>query len=159
GRLFRPSPFAVDYEGDLVWIGNWGDDERTAELREYLLDPVKELGLKAAVYGVRYPPGAREALEAAGVEYRGWLPNYRAQEVFSKFRFTVHVPRKPYVEFLPGIPTIRVFEALACGIPLICAPWDDVEGLFTPGEDFLVARNGREMKDCMTALKEDAQLA
>jgi spore maturation protein CgeB len=35
---------------------------------------------------------------------------------------------------LPGIPTIRVFEAMACGIPLVCAPWDDTEELFTPGE-------------------------
>jgi spore maturation protein CgeB len=40
---------------------------------------------------------------------------------------------------LPGIPTIRVFEALACGIPLVSAPWDDSEHLFRPGEDFLVA--------------------
>ena len=54
-------------------------------------------------------------------------------EVFARFRVTVHVPRRPYVEALPGIPTIRVFEALACGIPLVCAPWDDAEGLFTPG--------------------------
>ena len=34
---------------------------------------------------------------------------------------------------LPGIPTIRVFEALACGIPLVSAPWEDCEGLFRPG--------------------------
>ena len=58
---------------------------------------------------------------------------------------TVHIPRQPYVQALPGIPTIRPFEALACGIPLICSPWQDVEGLFTPGTDFLIARHGREM--------------
>ncbi len=62
---------------------------------------------------------------------------------FARFRVTVHVPRRPYVLALPGIPTIRPFEALACGIPLISAPWDDAEGLFTPGEDFLVARGRR----------------
>jgi spore maturation protein CgeB len=45
----------------------------------------------------------------------------------------VHVPRRPYVQALPGIPTIRVFEALACGIPLVSAPWDDSEGLFDAG--------------------------
>jgi len=157
-RVFR-STFAFDYEGDLVWIGNWGDEERTDELREFLLNPVRELGLKARVYGVRYTPSAREALEGAGIEYSGWLPNYRVPEIFGKFRFTVHVPRAPYVTTLPGIPTIRVFEALACGIPLICAPWDDCEGLFTPGEDFLVARDGEQMKQRMTALMEDAQLA
>jgi spore maturation protein CgeB len=59
---------------------------------------------------------------------------------------TVHVPRRPYVRALPGIPTIRPFEALACGIPLISSPWRDVEGLFKPGTDFLVARDGAQMK-------------
>ena len=59
---------------------------------------------------------------------------------------------------LPGIPTIRVFEALACGIPLICAPWQDTEALFTPGEDYLVARDGPEMQAHMSALATDSAL-
>ena len=63
-------------------------------------------------------------------------------EVFARFAVTVHVPRRPYVAALPGIPTIRVFEALACGIPLVSAPWDDVEGLFGP-DDMLFARRWR----------------
>ena len=37
---------------------------------------------------------------------------------------------------LPGIPTIRPFEALACGIPLVSAPWHDAEHLFRDGLDF-----------------------
>ena len=135
-----------EYDGDLVWIGNWGDEERTAELHEFLINPVKELGLKAKIYGVRYPEHARKALAEAGIEYGGWLPNYKAAEEFAKYKVTVHVPRRPYVEALPGIPTIRPFEAMACGIPLISSPWDDAENLFTPGQDFLVARTGEEMK-------------
>ena len=71
----------------------------------------------------------------------------------------MHIPRRPYVKSLPGIPTIRVFEALACRIPLICAPWDDIEGLFTPGEDFLVARDENEMVACMDALIRDTEMA
>jgi hypothetical protein len=70
----------------------------------------------------------------------------------------VHVPRRPYREALPGIPTIRIFEALACGIPLVSAPWEDAEGLFTPGRDFLVARSGREMERHLWALMNDAEL-
>jgi spore maturation protein CgeB len=55
------------------------------------------------------------------------------------------VPRRPYAAALPGIPTIRPFEALACGIPLISAPWEDRERLFRGGRDFLYARSGNEM--------------
>lgn len=141
-------------EYDLVWIGNWGDEERTAELREYLLDPAGELGLRACVYGVRYPESARKEMESAGIEYKGWLPNHRVPEVFAQARFTVHVPRGPYARALPGIPTIRVFEALACGIPLISAPWMDSEHLFRPGLDFAFATSGAEMKRQMRAMLE-----
>lgn len=144
-RVFQPRASAPR-EGDLIWIGNWGDEERSAELREMLLEPVAALGLRARAYGVRYPEAARAALAAARIAYGGWLPNFDVPDAFARHAVTVHVPRRPYAEALPGIPTIRVFEALACGIPLISAPWRDDEGLFRPGEDFLVARDGAEMK-------------
>ncbi|MFN7131627.1 MAG: glycosyltransferase [Myxococcales bacterium] len=157
-RIFRPQE-SEKQEGDLVWIGNWGDEERTAELHEFLLNPVKSLGLSAKVYGVRYPDHAKEALARCGIAYGGWLPNFEAPRVFARYRVTVHVPRRPYVEALPGIPTIRPFEALACGIPLISAPWNDAEGLFTPGKDFLVARTGEEMKQQLRRVLSDRALA
>ncbi|MEX0741884.1 MAG: glycosyltransferase, partial [Phycisphaeraceae bacterium] len=72
--------------GDVVWIGNWGDEERTAELEEYLIEPVRRLGLRAAVYGVRYPESAIRALDRAGIAYKGWLPNHRVPEVFASYR-------------------------------------------------------------------------
>jgi spore maturation protein CgeB len=157
-RVFRPMP-GVPQEGDLIWIGNWGDDERSAELREYLLDPIKALGLSARVHGVRYPDHARRALEESGASYGGWLANFEAPQAYAAFKMTVHVPRRPYVEALPGIPTIRVFEALACGIPLVCSPWEDIEKLFTPGSDYLVARDGREMARHLRMLVNDPNAA
>jgi spore maturation protein CgeB len=157
-RTFAPIA-GEDPDGDLVWIGNWGDDERSAEIREYLVEPVRELGLRARIFGVRYPDEARRALAEAGIEYRGWLANYEAPKVFARHRVTIHVPRRPYVEALPGIPTIRVFEALACGIPLVSAWWEDREHLFTPGEDYLVARTPAEMKRLLHAVLADRELA
>jgi spore maturation protein CgeB len=157
-RLFHPIK-GLDRAGDLVWVGNWGDEERSAELCEFIVEPVKNLGLKARLYGVRYPAEARAALGGADIAYAGWLPNYEVPQVFARFRVTVHVPRRPYVQALPGIPTIRPFEALACGIPLVCAPWEDVERLFTPGKDFLVARDGSAMQHYLRSLLEDEAMA
>ncbi|MFO7963014.1 MAG: glycosyltransferase [Desulfobacterales bacterium] len=153
-RVFRPLPDR-EKNGDVVWIGNWGDEERTAEYEEFLLHPVRSLNLKACAYGVRYPDKGRELLEKAGVAYHGWLANYRVPEIYARFSATLHIPRGPYTRHLRGIPTIRPFEALACGIPLISTPWDDAEGLFTPERDYMTARTGREMKDILFMLLED----
>jgi spore maturation protein CgeB len=155
-RLFRP----LDRERtrDLVWIGNWGDGERTRELEELLLAPARRLRATGTVYGVRYPPAGVRAVERAGLEYRGWLPNHRAPEAFAAHRVTVHVPRRPYAAALPGVPTIRVFEALAAGIPLVSAPWEDVDGLFREG-DFLRARDGDEMAAALREALADPSFA
>ena len=156
-RLFRPPAQEVLRDG-LVWIGNWGDGERSEELHRLLLEPAAQLGAALDVHGVRYPPEALVALAAHGARYRGWLPNAAVPSVFGRHLATVHVPRRFYVKHLPGIPTIRVFEALACGIPLVSAWWDDCERLFRPGEDFLVARDGAEMRRHFAAILHDASL-
>ncbi len=156
-RIFKPLD-GVGAQGELVWIGNWGDGERSEEIRSYLIEPVRQLGLRARVYGVRYPEVARQQLAAGGIDYGGWLPNYEAPHAYAQHRMTVHIPRRPYATSLPGIPTIRVFEALACGIPLVSAWWDDADGLFTPHEDFLVAENPAVMLQHLRALLEDESL-
>src|SRR5581483_2205691 len=147
------------FDGDVVWVGNWGDDERASELREFLIEPVKALRLRAKVFGVRFPQHALDRLRDAGICYGGWLPNYRVPEIFGRFRITLHVPRRPYVKLLTGIPTIRPFEALACSIPLVCSPWHDSENLFEAGRDYLVAQNGSEMKRHLRALLTDKEMA
>lgn len=158
-RVFRPLADDEARREDLVWIGNWGDGERSEELREYLLEPARRLRLSGTIHGVRYPLRARWAIRRAGLRHRGWLPNHRAAQVFAQHRVTVHVPRRPYVEALPGIPTIRPFEALACGIALISAPWEDSEGLFRAGEDHLVARDGEEMRRLLRDVLHEPGLA
>ncbi|HEV7266058.1 MAG TPA: glycosyltransferase [Falsiroseomonas sp.] len=156
-RLFRP-PAEEGVRGGLVWIGNWGDGERAEELEHFLLRPARDAGMPLDIHGVRYPEPALAVLAAQGARYRGWLPNSEVPAVFARHLATAHVPRRFYVEHLPGIPTIRAFEALACGIPLVSAPWRDSEGLFRPGEEFLVARSGGEMAQHLRALAADAGL-
>ena len=156
-RLFHPPAVEQDRDG-VVWIGNWGDGERTAELEQFLLGPAQAVGMGLDIFGVRYPDEARAMLVRYGARYHGWAPNARAPEIFARHLATVHVPRRYYASMLPGIPTIRVFEALACGIPLVSAPWQDSEGLFRPGQDYLVARSGDEMTAHLRALAADPAL-
>ena len=155
----RFRPLDRPKEQDVAWIGNWGDEERTQELRAFWLDAARALPeLRFVAHGVRYPEYALAELAEAGVEFRGWAPSVQVPEVFARSRVTLHVPRRAYVEALAGIPTIRVFEALACGIPLVSAPWRDAEGLFRAG-DYAVAATPAEMRDALLRLARDEDAA
>ncbi len=156
--LFHPPAEPTERTG-AVWVGNWGDGERTAEIEAFLLAPARHAGSALDVHGVRYPDAARALLQSYGARFHGWVANASVPGLFARHRFTVHVPRRYYAQMLPGIPTIRVFEALACGIPLLTAPWEDSEGLFRPGTDYLVAQTGEQMAEHMRAVSLDADLA
>jgi spore maturation protein CgeB len=148
-------PFVnVPEQQDVVWVGNWGDDERSEEIRSFLLEPAAAMAERSfTIYGVRYPQEAQEALRDAGVRYGGYLANLNAPAVYASSQLTVHVPRQQYAREMVGIPTIRVFEALACGVPLISAPWQDAEGLFREG-DMLFVKTGEEMQRAIKRLLE-----
>ena len=152
----RFHPYLEEQGPEVNWIGNWGDDERTRELQQFLIEPLAALRpAKAAVYGVRYPQEAKAQLEQAGIEYRGYLPNLVAPSVYSRSALTLHIPRRCYTNGLSGIPTIRMFEAFACGVPLVCSPWKDLEGLFHPNQDFICVPNGRAMTAEIAYLLKD----
>jgi spore maturation protein CgeB len=152
---FKPQPDTARSD-EIVWVGNWGEGERSEELRRFLLEPADALRDVASttVFGVRYPEHALFELQRAGIAYGGYLPNLDAASMYAKARATLHVPRQQYSKALRGIPTIRVFEALACRIPLVSAPWEDSEQLFRTG-DFLWATNTAEMTDALRLLLTD----
>jgi spore maturation protein CgeB len=140
-------PLHTEKNTDVLWVGNWGDEERTRELEEFLIEPAAAMrDCHVAVHGVRYPAEAMQKLSEAGIEYRGYLCNLMAPSAYAKSMVSLHVPRKYYSNGLSGVPTIRVFESLACGTPLVCSPWTDKEKLFRAGEDYVCAADGRAME-------------
>jgi spore maturation protein CgeB len=169
-RVFRPwsgagSPRQDQGHGDavpsldLIWMGAWGSAERASELDEFLIEPIRALGLRARFYGARYPKEALSTLRAAGIDYGGWIPDFAIPAALSGGRFTVNVPRRMRADGLPHTPAIRVLEALACGVPVVTAPWDECEEMFTPDVDVLVARDGSDMERRMVALHSDPEFA
>jgi spore maturation protein CgeB len=132
------APQVVAKDTDVAWIGNWGDDERARELQDFLITPAALIrDHKFAVHGVRYPDEALRQLADSGIDFRGYLPNLHAPKMYARSRVSLHVPRRFYANGLSGVPTIRVFEALAAGSPLVCSPWTDSENLFRPGQDYI----------------------
>jgi len=139
-------PVAAEKEHDVVWIGNWGDNERAEQINQYLIGAAADLpALRFTVHGVRYPGIVLKSFRKAGIRYRGWVPNFAVPEVFARARMTLHILRSFYCTALPGIPTIRPFEAMACGIPLITTQWRDEEQLFRREQDYLMAESPQQM--------------
>jgi spore maturation protein CgeB len=144
---------------DVVFIGNWGDRDRNEQIEQYLFTPARRLPERRFVlYGVRYDDDVQATIREAGIEYRGWMPNHRTPEVYAASRMSLHIPRQQYVRALHGTPTIRMFEVLSCGLPLVSLPWEDSDHLFTAGEDYLVVRDQQEMIDTIELLCRDEAL-
>lgn len=152
--LFRP--LALPKSRDVVFVGNWGDDDRNQSTRQNFIDQSRALpDLSFSLFGVRYPREVLAELQDAGVSFGGWLPNYLAPKMYAASRMTVHIPRKEYLQTLTGTPTIRVFEALACGIPLVSAGWRDNGELFTEGGDYLSVDSPSQMTEALRWLASD----
>ncbi len=150
------SPRSVPKTSDVVFVGNYGDGDRSDELEDYVFGPRRSLPqLKYTVFGVRYPEAVVARLNnGLDISYGGWLPNVRVPGVYSSARVVLHVPRRQYVELLPGTPTIRVFEALATGTCLISLPWEDTDHLFRP-DDYAIAHSPQEMRELIEWLCTD----
>jgi spore maturation protein CgeB len=157
-HVFQPRRAGRSRACDVIWAGDWGKDDRSPAVQHYLVDPMSQLGLRADVYGAGLPEPARRLLAQQGVRYRGWLPNHRLPQAFARAGATLHIPNAARGEALPGVPGIRLFEALACGIPLVCAPWRDREKLF-PDDCYLAARSAGDMARVFRIATQDRDAA
>lgn len=159
--VFRPGTADPIRSLDLIWIGGWGSGQRISELNEFLIDPIRALGLRARFYGARYPDDALRALRASGIDYGGWIPDFCVPTVLAAGRFTVHVPQRLQATdgFPSHTPIIGVLEALACGMPVVTAPWRECAELFTEDLDLLVAHDGQQVERHLIALHGDPEFA
>jgi spore maturation protein CgeB len=126
-----------------LWTGGSTEPE---ELARWVLQPLREQGLPATLCGTHLPGSV------------GHVPQYRLPALYARHGVALHVPRRAYVHDLPGIPSIHLLEAMACGLPVVSAPWEDSDGLFGPGE-LQVARTPSEMGRLLRELLHDTDLA
>ena len=94
-----------------VWIGNWGDGERTAELESFLLAPTAALGLPLDIHGVRYPDdGAAPCSPATARTTAAGCPTTARPRSSPEHLLTIHVPRRFYADAAarhPDHPRVR----------------------------------------------------
>jgi spore maturation protein CgeB len=93
------------------------------------------------------------------LRFCGSTAQHRAAELLARHRLTVYLPHRKETEALPDAPASHFFDALACGTPLISAPWEDRDELFRPEQDYLLARDCGEMREAMQAILEFPEFA
>ena len=158
-RLFHPLPDLARTDV-LTWIGNWGGRRAGARTRRVSCRtrPVRcHSRAPCTVCATRRRRARCSMTRRCAIAAGSQTPMCPVPSPRPASPSTCRAGPMPRT--LKGIPTIRVFEALACGIPLVCAPWHDTENLFRPGEDFLTARDGAEMQRHLRALRHDDALA
>jgi spore maturation protein CgeB len=126
---------------DIGYLGTYSDD-RQPTLARLLLTPARALPARRFVVAgpqypasIQWPPNVERAIHLAPREHRAF---YNAQ------RFTLNVTRADMVR-AGYSPSVRLFEAAACGTAIISDVWQGLGAFFRPGEEILVARNSEDV--------------
>lgn len=140
---------------DLGYLGTYSDDRQPA-LERLLIEPARAMADgDFAVAGPQYPeeiewPENVERIEhVAPADHPGF---YAAQ------RFTLNVTRAE-MRAAGWSPSVRLFEAAACAVPVISDRWDGLDQIFTRGEEILVADSPEEVVRYLAETGEDKRLA
>jgi spore maturation protein CgeB len=128
-------PLEEEARWDLGYLGTYSDD-RQPILERLLLEPAAKLPqARFAVAGPQYPA----AIEWPGkVERIEHVPPAEHPAFYAAQRFTLNVTRAE-MRKAGWSPSVRLFEAAACGVPVISDRWEGLDQLFVPGEEILIA--------------------
>jgi spore maturation protein CgeB len=97
------------------------------------------------VAGPQYPEGVRWPRNVQRIQH---LPPRRHRGFYNAQQFTLNLTRADMIA--AGFsPSVRLFEAAACGTPIISDHWDGIETLFEPGLEILIARSSSEVLACL----------
>jgi spore maturation protein CgeB len=151
--LYRPEPAVVRW--DLGYMGTYSDD-RQPGLARLMLEPARmwQEG-RFAVAGPQYPKSIRWPRNLRRIEH---LPPSRHRRFYNSQRFTLNLTRADMVA--AGFsPSVRLFEAAACGTPIVSDYWDGIDTLFESGREILIARSAADVLEWVRDLPESERLA
>lgn len=142
-------PLDVPKRWDLSYLGTYSPD-RQPTLDTLLLEPARRCPDKRfAVAGPRYPDDIDWPANVDRIEH---LPPGEHPGFYSASRMTLNVTRADMI-VAGWSPSVRLFEAAACGTPILSDRWSGIESLFVPGEEIQLADT---TKDAIAALARDA---
>lgn len=140
---------------DLGYMGTYADD-RQAALQHLLVEPARrEPARRFAVAGPQYPASIEWAPNIDRLEH---LPPDRHRAFYNEMAFTLNVTRR-HMREAGWSPSVRLFEAAACGVPIISDAWEGIDELFERDHEILIAHDGEDVVRYLTDLGEGERRA
>lgn len=137
----RYRPLEVPIRWDLSYLGTYSPD-RQPTLERLLIGPARmRPDLRFAVAGPQYPDSIEWPSNVERIEH---LPPSEHAAFYCASRFTLNVTRADMIA-AGWSPSVRLFEAGACGTPIISDRWEGIDTLFTPGEAIILSDTADEV--------------
>jgi spore maturation protein CgeB len=144
-------PLDVEQRWTLGYLGTYSADRQPA-LDRLLLQPARQLAEhRFAVAGPQYPADVRWPGNVERIEHLA--PNDHPR-FYCAQRYTLNVTRADMIA-AGHSPSVRLFEAAACAVPVISDRWAGIDSLFTPGEEILIADHASETIAILRDLPEE----
>jgi spore maturation protein CgeB len=144
------APQRVEPRWALGYLGTYSDD-RQPLLEQLLLSPARTLTSEQfVVAGAQYPGDVVWPANVARIEHL--TPKHHAL-FYGEQRFTLNVTRTD-MRALGFSPSVRLFEAAACGTPVISDRWPGIETVFEPSKEILLASNPRDVLEILRDMPE-----
>jgi spore maturation protein CgeB len=149
--FYYPAPVTDAYRAHLSYLGSY-DEDRRGPLEELLLNAARRLpDRRFLVGGALYPEPFREV---ENLRFIDRVAESERPAFYCSSTLTLNVPRGEMAR-MGWCPSNRLFEAAACGAPVISEWWDGLDHFFEPGEEIIIARSVDDVIDAMDAPEED----
>ncbi|WP_137390819.1 CgeB family protein [Rhodoligotrophos defluvii] len=146
----RYCPTGEPIQWDLGYLGTYSPDRQPA-LERLLLEPARQLPeMRFAVAGPQYPADIQWPANVERIEHLGPADH---PSFYSRQRFTLNITRADMVA-AGWSPSVRLFEAAACGTPVISDDWDGLDRIFPDGEAILIARSSEDVVTVLSKMTE-----
>lgn len=152
-ELYYPEEAAMKW--DLGYLGTYSDD-RQPPLQKLMLEAAERSGdKKFVVAGPQYP---RHIHWPANIERIEHLPPSAHRAFYNGQRFTMNITRADMIK-TGYSPSVRLFEAAACGTPIISDYWGGIDAFFEPGNEILISGAAHDTVHYLTGISEEERRA
>lgn len=146
-------PMETPKRWDLGYLGTYSRD-RQGGLDRMLVEVARRERQKLfVVAGAMYPEGVEWPVNVRRIEH---LPPGRHKLFYNRQRFTLNLTRAEMIG-IGWSPSVRLFEAAACGTPIISDRWPGLESFFEPGREIYLAGNTQDVLRFLATSPESAR--